>query len=131
MKTSWSSQASALSGQPWPKTTGWPVPLDASTVDLHRLAGRRRAAVRTAAIHLWAAADGQPPGLPAQFAADPDAQVRRRVAQFVRTALGRLGSDAAELILEPLRADRAWSVHYHLTLPMAHPADGHRPRPLP
>ena len=84
-------------------------------VDLHRLAAHRLASVRATAIHGWAAAEGQPPGLPAQLAADPSAPVRRRVAQFASTVLTRLGPAAAEPILEQLRADRAWSVRYHLT----------------
>jgi len=34
-------------------------------VDLHRLAAHRLPSVRAATIHGWAAAEGQPPGLPA------------------------------------------------------------------
>jgi len=84
-------------------------------VDLHRLAAHRLAAVRAAAIDGWVAAQGQPPGLPAQLAADPAAAVRRRVAHFASTILACLGPAAAEPVLEQLRADRAWSVRYHLT----------------
>ena len=93
-------------------------------VDLHRLAAHRVASVRATAIHGWAAAEGQPPGLPAQLAADPSAPVRRRVAQFASTVLTRLGPAAAEPILEQLRADRAWSVRYHLTRSLARPTGG-------
>jgi hypothetical protein len=94
-------------------------------VDLHRLAAHRLASVRATAIHGWAAAEGQPPGLPAQLAADPSALVRRRVAQFASTVLTRLGPAAAEPILEQLRADRAWSVRYHLTRSLTQPTGGH------
>jgi hypothetical protein len=90
-------------------------------VDLYRLAAHRLASVRATAIHGWAAAEGQPPGLPAQLAADPSAPVRRRVAQFASTVLTRLGPAAAEPILEQLRADRAWSVRYHLTRSLTQP----------
>lgn len=93
-------------------------------VDLHRLAAHRLASVRATAIHGWAAAEGQPPGLPAQLAADPSAHVRRRVAQFASTILTRLGPAAAEPILEKLRADRAWSVRYHLTRSLTQPTSG-------
>jgi hypothetical protein len=93
-------------------------------VDLHRLAAHRLASVRATAIHGWAAAEGQPPGLPAQLAADPSAPVRRRVAQFAGAVLTRLGPAAAEPILEQLRADRAWSVRYHLALSLTQPAGG-------
>jgi hypothetical protein len=88
-------------------------------VDLHRLAAHRVASVRAAAIHGWAAAEGQPPGLPAQLAADPSASVRSRVAQFASTVLTHLGPAAAEPSLELLRADRAWSVRCHLTRSLA------------
>jgi hypothetical protein len=90
-------------------------------VDLHRLAAHRLASVRATAIHGWAAAEGQPPGLPAQLAADPDAPVRRRVAQFADAVLTGLGPAAAEPILEQLRADRTWSVRYHLTRSLTKP----------
>jgi hypothetical protein len=93
-------------------------------VDLHRLAAHRLASVRATAIHGWAAADGQPPGLPTQLAADPSAYVRRRVAQFASTVLTRLGPAAAEPSLEQLRADRAWSVRYHLTRSLTQPTGG-------
>jgi hypothetical protein len=93
-------------------------------VDLHRLAAHRLASVRATSIDGWAAADGQPPGLPAQLAADPSAQVRRHVAQFASMILTRLGPAAAEPILEQLRADRAWSVRYHLTRSLTRPAGG-------
>ena len=93
-------------------------------VDLHRLAAHRLASVRATAIHGWAAAEGQQPGLPAQLAADPSAPVRRRVAQFASTVLTRLGPAAAEPILEQLRADRAWSVRYHLTRSLTQPTGG-------
>ena len=93
-------------------------------VDLHRLAAHRLASVRAIAIHGWADAEGQPPGLPAQLAADPSALVRRRVAQFASTVLTRLGPVAAEPILEQLRADRAWSVRYHLTRSLTQPTGG-------
>jgi hypothetical protein len=84
-------------------------------VDLHGLAGHRLAAVRASAIHGWAAAEGQPADLPAQLAADPDAGVRRRVAQFASTIQAHLDLAVAEPILEQLRTDRAWSVRFHLT----------------
>lgn len=94
-------------------------------VDLHRLAAHRLASVRATAIHGWAAADGQPPALPAQLAADPSAQVRRRVAQFASTILACLGPAAADPILVQLRADHAWSVRYHLTRSLTQPISGH------
>jgi len=93
-------------------------------VDLQRLAAHRLASVRATAIHGWAAAEGQPPGLPSQLAADASAPVRRRVAQFASTVLTRLGPAAAEPILEQLRADRAWSVRYHLTRSLSQPTGG-------
>lgn len=93
-------------------------------VDLHRLAAHRLASVRATAIHGWAAAEGQPPGLPSQLATDPSAPVRRRVAQFASTLLTRLGPATAEPILEQLRADRAWSVRYHLTRSLTKETNG-------
>lgn len=85
-----------------------------TSVNLHRLAGHRLATVRVVAIHGWASADGQPPDLPAQLAADPEATVRRRVAQFANTIVARLGVAEAKPILELLGADLSWSVRYHL-----------------
>jgi hypothetical protein len=100
-------------------------------VDLHRLAAHRLASVRATAIDGWAAAEGQPPGLAAQLAADPSTPVCRRVAQFASTVLTRLGPTAAEPILEQLRPDRAWSVRY--TSPVRSPsrqvATDRRPHP--
>jgi hypothetical protein len=98
-------------------------------VDLHRLAAHRLPSVRATAIHGWADAEGQPPGLPAQLAADPSALVRRRVAQFASTVLTRLGPAAAEPILEQLRADRAWSVRYHLTRSLSRQVAAERRHP--
>jgi hypothetical protein len=94
-------------------------------VDLHRLGAHRLSSVRATAILGWAAADGQPPGLPTQLAADPSAQVRRRVAQLSSTIRARLGPTAADPILEQLRTDRSWSVRYHLTRSLTHPAGGY------
>ena len=69
-----------------------------------------------------AAADGL--AVLSGLAADPSALVRRRVAQFASTVLTRLGPAAAEPILEQLRADRAWSVRYHLTRSLTQPTGG-------
>jgi hypothetical protein len=82
-------------------------------VDLRLLASHRLGAVRALAIHGWAAS-GQPPGLAAQLAADPEARVRRSVALFAAKIRAELGPAAADPVLDLLRADRAWSVRYHV-----------------
>ncbi|WP_157441119.1 hypothetical protein [Actinoplanes awajinensis] len=83
-------------------------------VDLLRLASHPSSEVRALVMHGWVATAGHPSSLPLQLAADPDARVRRSVAQFANTVVAILGqADSVELV-NRLRTDRAWSVRDRL-----------------